>query len=65
VNDSQTGFLVPVRNPHKLAKRIVDILKDPALQQEMGQNAAKNAQAYAWSSIAKRLVRAFSGLVRR
>jgi D-inositol-3-phosphate glycosyltransferase len=65
VNDSQTGFLVPVRNPHKLANRIVDILKDPALQQEMGQNAAKNAQAYAWSSIAKRLVRAFSGLVRR
>ena len=37
VDDVETGFLVPPREPEALAARIVQLLKDPALRRRMGR----------------------------
>ncbi|OHA66539.1 MAG: hypothetical protein A3E07_00350 [Candidatus Wildermuthbacteria bacterium RIFCSPHIGHO2_12_FULL_45_9] len=37
VEDGKTGFLVPVRNPERLAKAIVNLLCDKAKQAQMGK----------------------------
>jgi glycosyltransferase involved in cell wall biosynthesis len=37
VDDEETGFLVPPRDPRALAARIVQLLKDETLRQRMGR----------------------------
>lgn len=63
VRDSQTGFLVPVRDPSSLAKAIRVILTEPEQRQKLGQNAAELAQQYAWPHIAEQLISVFDGLL--
>ncbi len=60
VRDGETGFLVPVRDPLALAKRIVTLLQNPQKQQQMRQAAADLAQQYAWSEIADQLLVIFT-----
>jgi len=65
VDNLQTGFLVPSRNPEQLASRIVNLLENPVLQQDMGEKAAMVALEYSWENIAKRLVKHFNKLLSR
>ncbi|MCK5538784.1 MAG: glycosyltransferase family 4 protein [Bacteroidales bacterium] len=41
ISDEKTGFLVPPQDSKALAKRILDLLKDNKLRQQMGNNARK------------------------
>lgn len=59
VRDGHTGFLVPVRDPHTLAKRVTWMLQHPEEQQQMRQAAADLAQQYAWSEVASQLLTIF------
>jgi len=53
VDDGQTGFVVPPRDPEALAKAIVRLLKDEKLRREMGDNAfAKLKADFSWGKIA-------------
>jgi glycosyltransferase involved in cell wall biosynthesis len=44
VVDGQTGFLVPPRDPHAMAARIVQLLKNEALRTRMGAAAQARAR---------------------
>lgn len=59
VRDKETGFHIPVREPISLAECIILLLSDPQKTAEMGMSASRVAKEYAWSSIAKRLIRVF------
>lgn len=59
VQEGQTGFLVPVREPDVLAERIARLSKDVQLRQTMRSAAVKLARQYAWPLIADQLLAAF------
>jgi D-inositol-3-phosphate glycosyltransferase len=59
VQDQETGFLVPVREPEMMANCIETLISNPQKCQEMGYQAYLLAQEYAWSNIADRLVAIF------
>jgi glycosyltransferase involved in cell wall biosynthesis len=44
VDDLETGFLVPPREPVALAARIVQLLKDQALSRRMGRAGLERVQ---------------------
>jgi D-inositol-3-phosphate glycosyltransferase len=56
VQDGQTGFLVPDGDAEALATKIRLLLKDKALGQQLGQQAAHWAQRYGWPDIATQIV---------
>src|SRR5262245_23731658 len=43
VDEAQTGFLVPVGDAHALADRLVQLLSESSLRQDMGKQAAEVA----------------------
>ncbi len=59
VEDYQTGFHVPVREPAALADRICLLLCDAALRREMGTNARRAAEDYSWGHIVEQLLQIF------
>ncbi len=44
VEDGQTGFLVPARDPQAMAKRISQLLVDADLRRAMGERARRRTQ---------------------
>jgi colanic acid/amylovoran biosynthesis glycosyltransferase len=44
VADESTGFLVPVRAPAEIARRVIHLLEDPALRVQMGTEGRKAAE---------------------
>ncbi|MEN8241447.1 MAG: glycosyltransferase [Chloroflexota bacterium] len=55
VQDGETGFHVRDQDPEALAARLVEILDDPALHEQMGKNAVDYAQNYSWQAIAEQV----------
>jgi starch synthase len=57
VDQGQTGYLVPPRDPHSLAEAIITLLKDRQARSDMGRKAREKAQGeLSWSNIARRTV---------
>jgi len=46
VKDGETGFLVPPRNPGKMAEKIIFLLKNKTIAQEMGEAGKKRLEKY-------------------
>ena len=44
VRDTETGFLVPPRDPSELASRIIQILQDPAMAERLGRAARADVE---------------------
>jgi D-inositol-3-phosphate glycosyltransferase len=65
IRDGETGFHVPDRDPELLADRICQIITDPLLRAELGQQAAAYARGYAWPIIADRIVGVYESLLHR
>lgn len=59
VEDGKTGFLVPVREPHALANRILRLLREPMLHEQMRSLAVERARNYTWSVIADQVLKVF------
>jgi len=55
IQDGKTGFTVPVDDPQALADRILKLISDPELREQMSQRAAEYAQDYAWVNIVRRI----------
>jgi D-inositol-3-phosphate glycosyltransferase len=56
VRDGETGFLVPEGNAAVFAEKISLLLRNPKLRNEMGKRGVAEAQQYAWTNIAARIV---------
>jgi D-inositol-3-phosphate glycosyltransferase len=56
VRDGVTGFTVPVDDPEALAERLINLINDSELRQELGEQAAKMARDYAWERISERML---------
>lgn len=65
VQDGETGYLIPVRDPQALADRLIKLLESPQERQLLGENATKLAQHYQWSKIKDRLMIIFEELTDR
>lgn len=57
VADGETGYLVPVSDPQALARRMLDLLKDPAACKRMGEAGYRRYQErYTWDQVVARIV---------
>jgi D-inositol-3-phosphate glycosyltransferase len=56
VQDGVTGFTVPVDEPQALAEKLMMLVRDGDLRQNLGQQALSVAQQYAWEHIAARIL---------
>lgn len=65
VDDGETGFLIPDRDPTRFAKAIGQILDEPLLAASMSQASADRAARYTWGFAAARLRRLYSDLTAR
>lgn len=55
IQDGITGYTVPTSDPHALADRLLTLIKDRNLRDNMGKNAAEFAKDYSWQNIAERI----------
>jgi D-inositol-3-phosphate glycosyltransferase len=56
IHNGDNGFLIPPSRPDRLADRILDLLKDPALRERMGERGVVRAERFGWSSIADQIL---------
>jgi len=56
VEDGKSGFIVPPQNPPALAKKIILLVNDSALAEEMGTYARHLSETkYSWSAVAQQM----------
>ena len=63
VKDGKTGFLFKSENIKDLADKIITLLKDEELREEMGNAAKEKAKSYDWSKIAERTVEIYKEVI--
>lgn len=65
VKDYKNGFLSQIDHPVEIADKIIQVVKDQALQRSVSDNAVNTAhQGYAWSSVMEKYINVFSELAR-
>lgn len=60
VEPGRTGFLVPIRSPEAIAKKLSWLLENRAMIPEMGFEAFHHAKRYTWEAYGQNIVSAFS-----
>jgi len=60
VRDGVTGFLIPGHDPADYARRLRQLLDDPALARTLGRRGRQLAQGFSWERTADGLLDAFS-----
>jgi len=58
VRDGMDGYIAPVRDPHALADRIEELIRDRATRDRMSRNARQRAEQFTWDAYSKTLVQA-------
>jgi D-inositol-3-phosphate glycosyltransferase len=64
IQDGQTGYLIPWRDPVLYAERLAALLTDEALRRRLGERAVCVAARYDWALIAEEIYGIYCGLVR-
>ncbi len=59
VRDGETGFVVPGNDVQKLAKRLVELIKNKELRDKLGSNSVQYAQLYAWENISEKMIEVY------
>jgi len=60
VDNGKTGYIVPPKDPEKLAEAIINLLKDKEKRRKMGENAYKKGEEeLSWDNIAMRTVEVY------
>lgn len=63
VEDGKTGFIFESENVKELSSKIVRLLTEDNLREEMGKVALEKAKEYDWSEIADRVVEIYKGVI--
>jgi D-inositol-3-phosphate glycosyltransferase len=63
VKDGQTGFVVPDGDPDALGQRLAELIRQPALRQQLGEQAAQYALDFSWQLIARRILAEYQTLL--
>ena len=63
VEDGITGYLVPPKNPEKLAEAIVNILKNDDLKEKMSMMIKSKADELSWDNAAKKHIGVYNELI--
>jgi glycosyltransferase involved in cell wall biosynthesis len=63
VEDRKTGLLFEPENTDDLADKIVTLLKDERLREDMGKAAKVKAKEYDWSKIAERTLEIYKKVI--
>jgi len=59
IDNGVNGFVVPVKDSAALASRIIDLLKNPAMCKEFGENAfRKYSENYTWDVVTRNIIEA-------
>jgi len=56
LEDEKAGFLVPIRSPEQIAKKLEHLARDRNLLSAMGEEAVEKAAALTWKNYRERLV---------
>ena len=51
VEDGKNGFIIPIRDPDRLAEKLLYFADNPSEVKRMGENARKTAEQYSWRRI--------------
>jgi D-inositol-3-phosphate glycosyltransferase len=65
IDNGETGYLVPRRDPALFAEHIDELLAHPTMARAMGAKAAEKARDYTWSFAAARLRRVYADVSTR
>lgn len=60
---NKTGFIFPVKDVKALADRLVELLTDETLLEEMGKNAAEHAKQFETTKIVNKYLKTYQSLV--
>lgn len=63
--EGETGFLVPIRSPERIAEKLVWFLEHRDAIPEMGRQAQQHAARYTWERYGQRIATALQGLPTR
>lgn len=64
VRDGVTGYTVPYGQPRPLCDKLIALLSNHALRQELGKNAAAYARQYSWKKVTAQIVKLYESLLR-
>lgn len=56
IQNGYNGFLVPGRDPHSLADKILLLIKHPFLRDQLGEQARQTTERYDWPNIASEIL---------
>ena len=63
LDDGKIGFLFQSENPESLANKLIELVKNDKLREEMGQAALEKAREHDWSNIADRHVEIYKEVI--
>jgi len=63
LNDGKIGFIFQSENTESLANKIIKLLKDDKLREEMGKAALEKAREYDWSKVVDRKVEIYKEVI--
>jgi glycosyltransferase involved in cell wall biosynthesis len=55
VRDGVDGFLVPLRDPDAIERRILELHNDPERRRAMAESARRRAEGFTWAHYRERL----------
>ena len=56
IQNGYNGFLVPGRDPHALAEKILLLLRNPSARDQLGEQALRSTERYDWPNIASEIL---------
>ncbi len=65
LTNHQEGLLVPPRDARQLAEALKTVLRDKAMQRQMGDRGLTTARSYSWDKVAQRVVDYYQSVLER
>ena len=56
IDEGLTGFIIPIRNPEKIAEKILNLMESTTPKKTIAIHCQKKAEAYSWDSYARKII---------